>query len=127
MGGMMGVYRQTRSGNMTVSAEQAKALAQQYLDGNFAGETAGDADTYYGYYNIDVLKGGNPFGMLSVNGYSGQVWYHSWHGAYIQTVEVTPVPTPTPEFGQASSILMLILTLPGILLLLSHRRKDRST
>ena len=123
MGGMMGIYRQIRPGNMTVTAEQAKALAQQYLDSNFPGETAGDADTYYGYYNIDVLKVGNPFGMLSVNGYTGQVWYHSWHGAYIQTVEVTPVPAPTPEFGQSSSILMLIMILPGVLLLLSHRRK----
>jgi hypothetical protein len=123
MGGMMGIYRQTLPGNMTVTAEQAKTFAQQYLNSYFAGETAGDADTYYGYYNIDVLKGGNPFGMLSVNGYTGQVWYHSWHGAYIQTVEVTPVPAPTPEFGQSSSILMLIMILPGVLLLLSHRRK----
>jgi len=126
MGGMMGVYRQTQSG-MMVTAAQAKALAQQYLDSNFPGETAGDADTYYGYYNIDVLKGGNPFGMLSVNGYTGQVWYHSWHGAYIQTVEVTPAPSPVSEFGQASSILILILILPGVLLLLPHRREHRST
>jgi hypothetical protein len=23
--------------------------------------------------------------MVSVNGYSGQVWYHTWHGTFIQT------------------------------------------
>jgi len=22
--------------------------------------------------------------MVSVNGYTGQVWYHSWHGTFIQ-------------------------------------------
>ena len=121
MGGMMGIYRQTRSGNMTVTAAQAKTLAQSYLDGVFPGKTAGDADTYYGYYNIDVLNVNNPWGMLSVNGYTGQVWYHSWHGAYIQTIEITP--TPTPEFAQTSAILMLALTLPAILLLLSRHRR----
>jgi hypothetical protein len=113
MGGMMGIYRQNRPGNMTVTAEQAKALAQQYLDGNFPGETAGDADTYYGYYNIDVLKGGSPFGMLSVNGYSGQVWYHGWHGAYIQTVTVSEV-TPVPEFQYTTLALTLGLVLASI-------------
>jgi len=116
MGGMMGIYHQTRVGNnMTISADQAKSIAQSYLDGVFPGKTAGDADTYYGYYNIDILNGNNPFGMLSVNGYTGQVWYHSWHGTYIQTIEVTPI--PAPEFGQNSAILMLTLILPAILLL----------
>ena len=113
MGGMMGIYRQTRAGNMTVTAEQAKVLAQLYLDSTFPGETAGDADTYYGYYNIDVLNGGNPFGMLSVNGYTGQVWYHSWHGAYIQTVTVSEV-TPVPEFQYTTLALVLGLVLASI-------------
>ena len=112
MGGMMGIYRQSASSPMTVTVDQAKATAQQFLDASFSGTTAGDVDTYYGYYNVDVLKNGNTFGMLSVNGYTGQVWYHSWHGAYIQTVEVTPNPTPTPEFGQPVTILMLVLILP---------------
>ena len=67
MGGMMGVYRQTQS-DMTVTAAQANALAQQYLDSNFPGETAGDADTYYGYYNIDVLKGVHGPGLVTTAG-----------------------------------------------------------
>jgi hypothetical protein len=34
-------------------------------------------------YNFDVLQNGKTYGMLSVNGYSGQVWYHTWHGTFI--------------------------------------------
>jgi len=29
------------------------------------------------------------YGMLSVNGYTGQVWYHNWHGAFIQELEIS--------------------------------------
>jgi hypothetical protein len=27
-------------------------------------------------------------GMLGVNGYSGQVWHHNWHGTFIGNKEV---------------------------------------
>ncbi len=89
MMGMMGGYRQGASASMTVSPEQARTMAQQYLNASLAGKTAGDPDTYYGYYNIDVLMNGSTFGMISVNGYTGQVWYHDWHGSYVQTVTVS--------------------------------------
>jgi len=32
--------------------------------------TAKDADPFYRYYTIDILKDGKPAGMLSVNGFS---------------------------------------------------------
>ncbi len=88
-GGMMGSNSQGLSAPMTVSEDQARAKAQQYLDSNLQGKTAGDVDAYYGYYNIDVLLNGSTYGMLSVNGYTGDVWYHTWHGAYIQTRTLT--------------------------------------
>ena len=89
MGGMMGGYGYGYStGPMTVTVDQAKANAQQFLDAYYPGTTVGDVDTFYGYYHIDVLNAGTTFGMLSINGYTGQVWYHTWHGAYIQTVEL---------------------------------------
>jgi hypothetical protein len=43
----------------TVTVDQAKADAQQYLN----------------TYNA---------GMLSVNAYTGQVWFHNWHGTFVQ-------------------------------------------
>ncbi len=87
-GGMMGSYSHGASGPMTITTDQASTIAQQYLDKGLPIKTAGDADTFYGYYNIDVMSNGSPFGMLSVNGYTGQVWYHSWHGTYVQTVTI---------------------------------------
>jgi len=116
MGGMMGIYRQVSGKNMTVTADEAKTIAQQYLDKTFSGASAGDVDTYYGYYNIDVLSGAKPFGMLSVNGYNGQVWYHSWHGAYIQTVTI-----PLADVPLTAVTLIAILTITGFIARVSSR------
>jgi len=62
---------------------QAKTFAQTFLNGYLAGTTPASPETFYGYYTLDIMKGGGIYGMLSVNGYTGQVWYHSWHGQYI--------------------------------------------
>ncbi|MCZ7574363.1 MAG: hypothetical protein M5U01_37915 [Ardenticatenaceae bacterium] len=83
-GGMMGRWWNRQGGPETVTAEEALAQAQQWLDANLPGTTVGDeADAFYGYYTIHTLKDGQIAGMLSVNGYTGQVWYHSWHGTFI--------------------------------------------
>ena len=44
--------------------------------------------TFYGYYTIDLEKDGQIVGMLSVNGFSGQVFPHTWHGDFIEMVDV---------------------------------------
>ena len=94
MGGMMGGWDyqyQTPtdvSAEMTVSAKQAVQYAQQYLDTNYAGATAANDPTqFYGYYTLDFEKDGKVIGMLSVNGYSGQVFLHTWHGTFIEEAE----------------------------------------
>ena len=119
MGVMMGVYKPVPSGNMTITPDAAKTIAQQYLDKTFSGTSAGDVDTFYGYYNIDVLSSGKTFGMLSVNGFSGQVWYHSWHGAYIQTVTL-----PVPDVQLTVVTLIIAVTTAGYLARDSSRRRD---
>ncbi len=43
--------------------------------------------TRYGCYTIHTLKDGVVEGMLSVHVITGQVWYHTWHGAFVQMVE----------------------------------------
>lgn len=89
--GMMGGYFSTSSSTpskMTVTAEQALKLAQQYLDQQYPGyKTPTDADPFYGYYTIDIMKDNQPVGMLSVNGYSGQIFLHTWHGSFIEMWE----------------------------------------
>jgi hypothetical protein len=70
---------------MPVTAEQALKLAQQYLDAQETGLTVEKGlSVFYGYYTVHSLdKAGNTVGMLSVNGYTGQVWYHIWHGKFV--------------------------------------------
>ncbi len=86
--GMMGQWNNIPAGadgvEMTVSPEQARESAQQFLDNTNSGLTAAsEGDTFYGYYTFEVLEGDSVAGMLSVNGYTGQVWFHQWHGDFI--------------------------------------------
>lgn len=80
--GMLGA--RGSSGAMTVSSEQARNIAQQWLDANLAGVSTNPPDSFYGFYTVDFDRDGQLAGMLSVNGSSGAVWYHSWHGGFIQ-------------------------------------------
>ncbi len=89
MGGMMGGWWGRPGGEMTVTPEQARANAQKWLDSNLPGRTAADeVDAFYGYYTIHVLQDDQVVGMLSVNGYTGQVWYHTWHGDFVEMREL---------------------------------------
>jgi len=71
--------------NMTIDEEKALELANSYLAKISQDEFAGDeGQKFYGYYTIDTVnKDGGIVGMLSVNGFTGQVWYHNWHGTFI--------------------------------------------
>jgi hypothetical protein len=96
-GGMMGgqgmmngwSYQDTVPDNgdteMTVTPEQAVKYAQQYLNSNYAGATAAtDPMQFYGYYTLDFEKDGKIVGMLSINGYNGQIFLHTWHGSFME-------------------------------------------
>lgn len=72
---------------MTVTSAQALKTAQEFLDWAYPGTEAGDILSYYGYYTVMTHWRGEHYGMLSVNGYSGDVWYHTWHGMFISEVE----------------------------------------
>lgn len=87
-GGMMGNFAVTGSGPMSVTSDQAREIAQRWLDANRPGTTANTPDPFYGYYTVDFAKAGTLAGMLSVNDYTGQVWYHNWHGDYVQTKDL---------------------------------------
>ncbi|HCC78571.1 MAG: hypothetical protein A2X25_09650 [Chloroflexi bacterium GWB2_49_20] len=91
MGGMMGsnTWSSTTpadvSADLTVAPEKAIEYAQVYLDANIAGATAADDPIqFYGYYTLDFEKDGAVVGMLSVNGFNGQVFLHTWHGTFIE-------------------------------------------
>jgi hypothetical protein len=88
--GMMGNYAPDATpaavpSKMTLSSAQALQAAQKYLDTAMPGtRTATDADPFYGYYTIDILRDGKTVGMLGVHGFSGQVFLHTWHGTFIE-------------------------------------------
>ena len=71
-----------------IAEAQAKRSADQFLSGYLPGATAGNGDAFYGYYHFDVLRGRRQVGMLSVNAQSGQVWYHTWHGEFLDKREI---------------------------------------
>ena len=76
------------SADMPVGPQQAIEAAQRYLDLYLPGSVASDeVDPFYGYYTLHVLRGGETVGMLSVNGYSTQVFLHSWHGDFVEMSE----------------------------------------
>lgn len=62
---------------MTLTADDARAAAQAYLDENYPGLTVDEAvGTFGGYYMLHILEDGQLVGMLSVNGATGEVWLH---------------------------------------------------
>jgi len=90
MGSGMMIGRGTNypiSARMSVSVQDASKYAQKWLDPNFRGAEMEEAYSFYGYYTIDFSHNGQTIGMLSVNGYTGDVWYHTWHGEFIRMVE----------------------------------------
>lgn len=85
--GMMGYAPSVEPvAEMPVRPNSAVEAAQTYLDTNLGnGLTADDhADTFYGYYTLHVNRDGQTVGMLSVNGYTGQVFLHTWHGKLLE-------------------------------------------
>ena len=86
--GMMGWDDQGVS-TMPITKDKALQVAQAYLDENFNGaKVEADASQFYGYYTMDFTISGRVAGMLSVNGFTGQVWFHTWHGAFIQEIKM---------------------------------------
>ncbi len=90
-GGMMGYGYGPQGGNQTaqpsITIERARQIATQYLSTALAGTTPDGGTAFYGYFTFDVERDGKPFAMLSVNAYTGQVWYHTWHGTFVQEKE----------------------------------------
>lgn len=70
-----------------ITYDQAYEYGMNYL------EDSGDyslGDTYhefYGYYTFHLEEDGQIIGMLSVNAFTGEVWYHDWHGTLVEVID----------------------------------------
>ena len=80
-------HRTNNPTDIPITLQAAEDNAQEWLNNNILGATIEEATTFYGYYTMDLQKDGQIFGMLSVDGYYGEVWYHSWHGDFIKMEE----------------------------------------
>ena len=88
--GMLGRMLSTDvSGEMTVTAQQARNIAEKAVKGLDASLTLDDTtDTFYGFYEFQVAKEGKLVGEVDVNGYSGQVWYKDWGEPQLSTQDL---------------------------------------
>jgi len=84
--GHMGGNRDPNA-SIRIDVYESSIYAQRWLDRYFPGASVEEANAFYGYYTMDVSRDGKIFGMLSVNGFTGEVWYHSWHGEFIRMEE----------------------------------------
>lgn len=90
VGGMMGAGFRGQPNpfnpaSARVSAFEAVDIAQSYLDNYSPGLRVDEkADAFPGYYTLHTLDDDEVAGMLSVNAFTGQVWYHTWHGQFME-------------------------------------------
>jgi hypothetical protein len=72
-----------------VSADAAKRIAGEWLKAR-GDKTAWDLEVsdMYGYFSIHLERDGKMEGMLAVNAWTGDVWYHTWHGTFVAAKEM---------------------------------------
>ena len=69
---------------LPVTPDGARQYALDYLNVAFPGTKVEEKGlAFYGYYTFDMTRDGKIVGMLSINGYTGQVWTHVWHGDFV--------------------------------------------
>jgi hypothetical protein len=78
-----GPHATTSAPASRISPNQARQAADRWLKSQGDGLTTATPDAFPGYYTLHTIRGGKISGMLSVNAYTGAIWYHSWHGTYI--------------------------------------------
>jgi hypothetical protein len=93
-GGMMGnsyaedYFDSSAIENNELNSEEAYNEGMDYLNRRSETLTLGNEyHEFYGYYTFHVEENGEPVGMLSVNGITGDVWYHDWHGVLSEIIE----------------------------------------
>lgn len=87
MSGMHGSFYE--GGSNMISQEEAMAFANEYLQYEDPSlEVSEEGHQFSGYYTLHVEKEGEPYGMLSVHGTTGDVWYHTWHGELTDVINL---------------------------------------
>jgi hypothetical protein len=90
--GMMGYnnndYESFDNNDNEINSKEAYNFGSRYLEKNNIELTlSNESHEFYGYFTYHVEKDAKTVGMLSVNGFTGDVWYHEWHGKLIDIVD----------------------------------------
>ncbi|UXY32315.1 hypothetical protein [Streptomyces sp. HUAS TT20] len=83
--GMMSARADSRAA--TIGPEQASGIANRWLEEHRPGLRAAEPEDFPGYYTLHTQRNGKTVGMLSVNDRTGDVWYHTWHGRFVEMRE----------------------------------------
>jgi hypothetical protein len=74
-----------------VTTEEAVRLADSWLakqeGGLLDGLTTSTPERFPAYVTLRAIRDGRVAGLVSVNLYTGAVWYHSWHGTFVEMSE----------------------------------------
>ena len=72
-----------------ISNSDAQKIAAEFVYKNFSNEyvVSEKGHEFYGYYTFHIEDNDETIGMLSVNGFTGEVWYHSWHGTVTEVID----------------------------------------
>ncbi|MCQ6552252.1 hypothetical protein NPS70_03415 [Streptomyces sp. C10-9-1] len=84
--------RRVEPGATTLGPGQAVRIADRWLREHRPALRAADPVEFPGYYTLHTLRGDRIEGMLSVNSVSGRVWYHTWHGRFLELSGHSPAP-----------------------------------
>jgi len=81
-------YSYSRGASERVNKEEAVKAADEYVKSNISKElsVSGTGYEFYGYYTFHINNDNKIVGMISVNYYTGEVWYHNWHGELEQVI-----------------------------------------
>lgn len=68
-----------------ITREQALIEANNYVQSSLNPDyyVPDEGHEFYGYYTFHIEENGTTVGMLSVNEYTAEVWYHDWHGTLL--------------------------------------------
>lgn len=76
-----------RPARAVATTKDARTIGARWLRDNDLAVTAGDAEPFPGYFTLHTMRGTRIDGMLSVNASTGAVWYHWWHGRFVEMSE----------------------------------------
>lgn len=86
---MRGYSSKNTSDRNEISRKDAQKLASEYMDRDTSNGyiVSDDGHEFYGYYTFHIEDENRTTSMLSVNGFTGEVWYHDWHGTVTEIID----------------------------------------